>query len=80
MTPDWDFNELLLPVALWGMSLMIAMVPISNIALGTLPPEKMKGTYGLFNLTRNLGGAVRPAASASRAAFGVFELEQCRGT
>jgi DHA2 family multidrug resistance protein len=37
---------------------MLCMVPISNIALGTLPPERLKNASGLFNLTRNLGGAV----------------------
>ncbi|RIV16265.1 MFS transporter, partial [Klebsiella pneumoniae] len=31
---------------------------INNIALGTLPPARMKNASGLFNLTRNLGGAV----------------------
>ena len=39
-------------------SLMLCMVPINNIALGTLPPARMKNASGLFNLTRNLGGAV----------------------
>jgi DHA2 family multidrug resistance protein len=34
------------------------MVPINNIALGTMPPARMRGASGLFNLTRNLGGAV----------------------
>jgi DHA2 family multidrug resistance protein len=34
------------------------MVPINNIALGTLPPARIKNASGLFNLTRNLGGAV----------------------
>ena len=34
------------------------MVPINNVALGTLPPERLKNASGLFNLTRNLGGAV----------------------
>jgi DHA2 family multidrug resistance protein len=33
-------------------------VPINNIALGTLPPDRLKNASGLFNLTRNLGGAV----------------------
>ena len=28
------------------------------LALGTLPPERIKNASGLFNLTRNLGGAV----------------------
>jgi len=58
MTADWDFKELLVPQLLRGMSLMLCMVPINNLALGTLPADKMKGASGLYNLTRNLGGAV----------------------
>ncbi|WP_159950081.1 DHA2 family efflux MFS transporter permease subunit [Rhizobium sp. 18065] len=58
ITADWDFYELLIPQILRGCSLMICMVPINNIALGTLPPDRMKNASGLFNLTRNLGGAV----------------------
>jgi DHA2 family multidrug resistance protein len=38
--------------------MMLCMVPINNIALGTLPPDRIKNASGLFNLTRNLGGAV----------------------
>ena len=37
---------------------MLCMVPINNLALGTMPPESMKNASGLFNLMRNLGGAV----------------------
>ncbi|WP_136685415.1 DHA2 family efflux MFS transporter permease subunit [Falsirhodobacter xinxiangensis] len=58
LTADWDFSELLVPQILRGMSLMLCMVPINNLALGTLPPAKMKGASGLYNLMRNLGGAM----------------------
>ena len=58
ITADWDFWELLVPQMLRGFSLMLCMVPINNLALGTMPPQKMKNASGLFNLTRNLGGAV----------------------
>lgn len=58
LTADWDFHELFLPQILRGVSLMLCMVTINNLALGTLPPERMKNASGLFNLTRNLGGAV----------------------
>ncbi|MBN9886305.1 DHA2 family efflux MFS transporter permease subunit [Salipiger abyssi] len=58
MTAEWDFQELLIPQILRGLSLMICMVPINNLALGTLPPDKMKSASGLYNLMRNLGGAV----------------------
>jgi DHA2 family multidrug resistance protein len=58
ITHDWDFWELLVPQILRGVGLMAAMVPVTNTALGTLAPERMKNASGLFNLTRNLGGAV----------------------
>jgi DHA2 family multidrug resistance protein len=58
ITKDWDFWELLVPQMLRGFSMMICMVPINNLALGTLPPERIKNASGLYNLTRNLGGAV----------------------
>jgi len=58
MTADWDFTQLLLPQILRGVGLMLCMVPINNLALGTLPPQRLKNASGLFNLTRNLGGAV----------------------
>ena len=34
------------------------MLPINNLALGTLPPQRLKNASGIYNLTRNLGGAV----------------------
>jgi MFS transporter, DHA2 family, multidrug resistance protein len=58
VTVDWSFNELLIPQILRGVSLMLCMVTITNVSLGTLPPQQLKGASGLFNLTRNLGGAV----------------------
>ncbi|PIO97277.1 DHA2 family efflux MFS transporter permease subunit [Pleomorphomonas carboxyditropha] len=57
-TADWDFWELFWPQIFRGVFMMICMIPINNIALGTLPPAEMKNASGLFNLTRNLGGAV----------------------
>lgn len=58
VTHQWDFWELFWPQIFRGFGLMMAMIPINNISLGTLPPERMKNASGLFNLTRNLGGAV----------------------
>ena len=58
MTRDYDFYELLLPQILRGIGMMCAMVPTNNIALGTLAPDRVKNASGLFNLMRNLGGAV----------------------
>ncbi len=58
VTVDWDFYELLMPQVCRGVGLMLSMVPINTLALGTMPPQKMKNASGLFNLMRNLGGAV----------------------
>ncbi|WP_315700966.1 MULTISPECIES: DHA2 family efflux MFS transporter permease subunit [unclassified Bradyrhizobium] len=58
ITRDYDFWELFLPQVLRGIGMMCAMVPTNNIALGTLPPDRVKNASGLFNLMRNLGGAV----------------------
>jgi DHA2 family multidrug resistance protein len=58
ITRDFDFYELLLPQILRGVGMMMSMVPVNNIALGTLAPELVKNASGLFNLTRNLGGAL----------------------
>src|ERR1700723_2939895 len=58
LTRDYDFYELLLPQILRGVGMMCAMVPTNTIALGTLEADRVKNASGLFNLTRNLGGAV----------------------
>ena len=58
VTNAWKFDELLIPQILRGCSLMICMVPITNVALGTLSPMRLRHASGLYNLTRNLGGAV----------------------
>src|SRR3979411_3072423 len=58
ITREYDFYELLVPQILRGIGMMLAMVPTNGIALGTLPAERVKNASGLFNLTRNLGGAL----------------------
>ena len=58
ISSQWGFGELLVPQILRGVSLMMCMVTVTNIALGNLPPAQLRGASGLFNLTRNLGGAV----------------------
>jgi len=58
ITSDWDFWELLWPQIFRGVGMMLCMVPINNLALGTMSPARIKNASGLFNLTRNLGGAI----------------------
>jgi DHA2 family multidrug resistance protein len=58
ITHDWGWRELLLPQALRGFGQQFAVAPIVTLALGSLPPERLKLASGLFNLMRNLGGAI----------------------
>jgi DHA2 family multidrug resistance protein len=52
------FWEMALPLGLRGAGTMCAMLAVNQVALGTLPPSMLKGASGLYNLMRNLGGAV----------------------
>jgi DHA2 family multidrug resistance protein len=62
LTNQSGFWEFFLPQAIRGVSLMLCFLPINQLALGTLPPDKLKNGSGLYNLMRNLGGAVGLAA------------------
>lgn len=65
ITHDWSSHELLLPQALRGMGQQLSVPPIVTLALGGLPPARLKLASGLFNLMRNLGGAMGIAACAT---------------
>jgi DHA2 family multidrug resistance protein len=58
MTADWGFWEFFIPQAVRGFSLMFLFIPVNAVALGTLPAARLKNASGLYNLMRNLGGAV----------------------
>jgi MFS transporter, DHA2 family, multidrug resistance protein len=57
-TPATDFSEMALPQALRGFGVMFCLLPPTRIALGWLPPDRVPDASGLFNLMRNLGGAI----------------------
>ncbi|MBV8591563.1 MAG: DHA2 family efflux MFS transporter permease subunit, partial [Acetobacteraceae bacterium] len=58
ITHDWGWHELLLPQAFRGFSQQFAVAPTVTLTLGGLAPERLKLASGLFNLMRNLGGAI----------------------
>ncbi len=62
MTDQEGFAELFVPQAVRGIALMFCFLPANLIALGTLPPSQLKNAAGLYNLMRNLGGAIAIAA------------------
>ena len=65
ITHDWGAHQLLLPQALRGMAQQLSVPPVVTLALGALPPARLKLASGLFNLMRNLGGAIGIAACAT---------------
>ncbi|MGA7813541.1 MFS transporter, partial [Caballeronia sp.] len=65
LTNDWGWQQLLLPQALRGIGQQFAIPPIVTMALGSLPQSRLKSASGLFNLMRNLGGAIGIAVSAT---------------
>jgi DHA2 family multidrug resistance protein len=58
ITSQWSAAELLVPQILRGFPQVFAVAPSVNLGLGSLPPERLKYASGLFNMMRNLGGAV----------------------
>ncbi|VVE45641.1 Multidrug export protein EmrB [Pandoraea communis] len=58
ITHDWGTWQLMLPQALRGAAQQFAVAPIVTLTLGSLPPARLRLASGLFNLMRNLGGAI----------------------
>lgn len=54
----WGYAELFLPQAVRGFGTMLCVIPITSLALSGLQGDRLKGASGLFNLMRNLGGAI----------------------
>jgi DHA2 family multidrug resistance protein len=62
VTSEWGFWELFVPQAIRGFSMLLCIVPAVGMALNGVPPTELRYASGLFNLMRNLGGAVGIAA------------------
>jgi MFS transporter, DHA2 family, multidrug resistance protein len=58
LTNQTAFAELIVPQAVRGCALMCCYLPANLLALGTTPPDRLKNASALYNLTRDLGGAI----------------------
>jgi DHA2 family multidrug resistance protein len=58
LTTQSGFPEMAFPLGLRGVAMMMCMAPVNQIALGTIAPQRLKNASGLYNLMRNMGGAV----------------------
>ncbi len=65
ITPDWGGDQFFVPQVLRGLPQVFAVAPAVTLGLGSLPPERLKYASGLFNMMRNLGGAVGIAACSA---------------
>lgn len=57
-TPRTDFHEMIAPQIVRGLAIMFCLLPPTRLALGHLDAAQVPNASGLFNLMRNLGGAI----------------------
>jgi len=57
-TETTDFAGMVWPQAVRGVAMMFCLLPPTRLALGHQPMAKVAECSGLYNLTRNLGGAI----------------------
>jgi MFS transporter, DHA2 family, multidrug resistance protein len=53
-----DFDEMFWPQVMRGVAIMFCLLPPTRLALGALTEAQVPDASGLFNLMRNLGGAI----------------------
>jgi len=56
--PTSDFDAMFWPQVVRGVSIMFCLLPPTRLALGNLSADHVPDASGLFNLMRNLGGAI----------------------
>jgi len=57
-----DFDALFWPQVMRGLAVMFCLLPATRLALDVWPQDQVAEASGLFNLMRNLGGAIGIAA------------------
>jgi DHA2 family multidrug resistance protein len=57
-TPRADYDEMFWPQIIRGVAIMLCLLPPTRLALGHLQAHRVADASGLFNLMRNLGGAI----------------------
>jgi MFS transporter, DHA2 family, multidrug resistance protein len=57
-TPETDFDAMFWPQIMRGAAIMFCLLPPTRLALGHLDAVRVPDASGLFNLMRNLGGAI----------------------
>jgi DHA2 family multidrug resistance protein len=61
-TINSDFDALFWPQVMRGLAILFCLLPATRLALDVWPQNEVAEASGLFNLMRNLGGAIGIAA------------------
>lgn len=57
-TPKTDYDTMFWPQVTRGVAIMFCLLPPTRLALGGLTLDRIPDASGMFNLMRNLGGAI----------------------
>ena len=57
-TPQTDYDAMFWPQVIRGLAIMFCLLPPTRLALGSLDKLRVPDASGVFNLMRNLGGAI----------------------
>ena len=57
-TPETDYHAMFWPQVIRGIAIMFCLLPPTRLALGGLDLSRVPDASGMFNLMRNLGGAI----------------------
>ena len=57
-TPQTDYDQMYWPQVVRGAAIMLCILPPTRLALGQVLPDLVPDASGLFNMMRNLGGAI----------------------
>jgi len=57
-TPETDYHAMFWPQVIRGVAIMFCLLPPTRLALGGLDLSRVPDASGMFNLMRNLGGAI----------------------
>ena len=57
-TPQTDYDGMFWPQVIRGLAIMFCLLPPTRLALGQLDAARVPDASGVFNLMRNLGGAI----------------------
>jgi hypothetical protein len=56
-------TTLLWPIVFDGLGMSLVFVPLSNVALGTIPQDQVGNASGIYNFLRNIGGSAGISAA-----------------